>query len=385
MSKLSLITNPADLEACVHSARESGWVGVDTEFLRVTTYYPLLCLIQLRTGSGEYCIDVLAIPDLSALAQVFSDASITKIFHSCRQDLEALDQRLDQPLVNVYDTQVAAALCGYGDQIGYASMVEMAFGTVLPKQHTRADWSARPLSSAQLEYAMDDVRYLNPLRDFMDRKLSGLDRIGWMKEECRKIVDEQAHIVEPEQAWKRLKGGQRLSIKHQEIARALTVWRERVAQSRNRPREWILSSRAIIEIATRRPGDLRSLAGLENVRPRLVNKLGKQILAVVRGGPVSGEAMPAWASRCPLNSHEKHQVGKIMKVVREASREVGISQALLASRGDIESIVRGRLDLPVLTGWRRVLVGEQILTCLGKVVDHGDGRVPVPVKNSLPP
>ncbi|MCY3767797.1 MAG: ribonuclease D [Gammaproteobacteria bacterium] len=384
MSKLALITNRADLAGCIQSARESGWVGVDTEFLRVKTYYPLLCLIQLRTGSGEYCVDALAIPDLSPLAGVFSDVSITKVFHSCRQDLEALDRRLDEPLVNLYDTQVAAAICGYGDQVGYAAMVEKVFGTVLPKTHTRTDWSARPLSRTQFGYAMDDVRYLGPLRDFLDRKLSGLGRREWMKEECRKIVGEQAYLVEPGQAWKRLKGGERLPVKSQATARSLAIWRERVAQSRNRPREWILSSRAILEIAMRQPGDLRSLAGLENLNAGVVKRWGDQILATVRDALVADGTLPVWTDRRPLHSHERHQVQAIMKVVREASKETGISQSLLASRGDIESIVRGRLDLPVLAGWRRVLVGERILACLARAADPRQGRAPVPDRNPPP-
>ena len=164
MNAINIIRSADELTAFIDAIGRTGWVAMDTEFLRERTYAPELCLIQAANDELTGCIDPLALDDLSALGALLADPAVVKIFHSCRQDLEALDTRTAIRAGNLYDTQLAAAFCGYGDQASYAALVEAVCGVRLPKSHTRTDWSRRPLSGAQLEYAMDDVKYLSPLR-----------------------------------------------------------------------------------------------------------------------------------------------------------------------------------------------------------------------------
>ncbi len=364
MIKSKLIADRHALDECIGIAGQSQWIAVDTEFLREKTYYPLLCLIQLRTESAGFCIDVLAIEDITPLQQLFSDNHIIKILHACRQDLEALAQRLEQPLCNLYDTQIAAALCGYGGQVSYAALVESLCRVKLEKSHTRTDWSARPLSSAQLQYAIDDVNYLEQLRRSLDSRLSALARQAWHRDECEKTLQAEDYLIDPEEAWQRLKGGTKIPIQYQRSAKALSIWREHKAQQRNRPREWILSSRALTEICMRQPLNLAELAAIESVHASVVKFSGAAILAVLEANSVATDAVmdePIWQNYVALNKQQREQVKAIMNKLKSVAEAASISESILANRNDIEALIAGTTNIPLLVGWRYEFFGKALL------------------------
>jgi len=350
MTKIKLITDYDTLVEYSEAAKKSEWLSVDTEFLREKTYYPLLCLIQCKSKFEEFYIDVLAIKDLSPLQDLLAEQSVIKIFHSCRQDLEVLDQRLNGSVQNLYDTQVAAAFCGYGEQVSYAALVESVRGVKLDKSHTRTDWSARPLSPAQLQYAIEDVDHLNQLREFLDLQLAELGRRDWHREECERILNLKDYQIDPELAWKRLKGGVKIPAEFQQCAKALSIWREYKAQKRNRPREWIVSSQALKDISYQQPSSLSALAEIKTVFPGVVRNSGDAILKIVKSSSDNEASGSVWKNFTPLDSEQKKRVREIMTRLKNIAEVGKISQSILANRNDIEALVAGGLDVPILEG-----------------------------------
>ncbi|MGC1729615.1 MAG: ribonuclease D, partial [Steroidobacteraceae bacterium] len=225
-------------------------VGLDTEFLRERTYRAQLCLVQLSSPAEVACVDPLALRDLSPLVALLTATHVVKVMHASRQDLEVLFPvaGLTAP---VFDTQIAAALAGFPAQVGYAELVRRVLGRELAKSHTRTDWSRRPLSVEQLEYAFDDVRYLLPLAEELQTRLGQLGRLEWLNEELGAIGDAGGFAVDPEQAWLRIKGLRGLDPGRERLARELAAWRERRAVEHDRPRGWILEDVALREMVMR--------------------------------------------------------------------------------------------------------------------------------------
>ena len=258
-SSTPVISTSDELAAIADKVCASEAIGIDTEFLRERTYRAELCLLQLTTPAGPVCVDPLALPELGPLGAVLGagvaaapspvpmpappPALPLKVLHAARQDLEVLF-----PLVGlvapVFDTQVAAALAGFPSQVGYAELVRRILGHELPKAHTRTDWSRRPLSPEQIDYALDDVRYLLPLRDALLESLEKLGRGAWLAEELRELGDLVGLQPDPARAWLRLTGLQDLDPGRRTLAQALAAWRERRAIAKNRPRGWILDDGA---------------------------------------------------------------------------------------------------------------------------------------------
>ena len=242
-----IITTAPELGGLAARLARSPRIGLDTEFLRERTYRAELCLLQLSAPAEAVCIDPLALADLSPLAALLAAPGITKVMHASRQDLEVLlpVAGLTRP---VFDTQIAASLTGLPAQVGYADLVQRLLGHGLAKSHTRTDWSRRPLSAEQIEYALDDVRYLLPLAAALQEQLARLGRLEWLSEELAALDDARALTLEPEDAWLRLKGLRELDPARERLARALAAWRERCALEHNRPRGWILSDALLREI-----------------------------------------------------------------------------------------------------------------------------------------
>ncbi len=360
MTKIKLIDDSNALAQCLEVASAANWVGVDTEFLREKTYYPLLCLIQVHTPFNTFCVDALAIKDLTPLELSFNGDAV-KIIHSCRQDLEALDLRLDKPLRNLYDTQIAAAFCGHGEQVGYAALVESVCNVTLDKTHTRTDWRLRPLSPAQLKYAVDDVNYLNELRLFLNEELTRLGRVAWLEDECERILNLRDYDIKPEDAWKRLKGGSKIPPKHQQCAKQLAIWRETKAQKSDRPREWILPSQSLIDLCFKRPESINALNQIEGLSPGVIRNSGDEFIEIINTHEFDDNDNPVWSRHEAIDSEQKSQVKAIMKKLKQVAEDANISQSLLANRNDIEALVTGGDEIALLTGWRNDFVGKQIV------------------------
>jgi ribonuclease D len=337
-------------------------IGLDTEFLRERTYRAELCLIQVSAADDALCIDPLAVPELGALGGPLTSAAVVKVMHASRQDLEVLLPAVG--LVRpVFDTQIAAALAGFAAQIGYADLARRILGVELPKAHTRTDWSRRPLSPEQIEYALDDVRHLVPLKLALEEQLGKLGRLAWLTEELAGLADPRSLTTEPEEAWRRLKGLRGLDPARERLARELAAWRERRAMERNRPRGWILDDAALREVIIRVPRSRTALEAITEVPSGVLRHCGEELLACVAAAEVP-DPPPALDMRQRPDPVKAALVKKLGAVTQAVAAELGISPEVLATRRDLEQLAEGGGEIGALRGWRRGIVGEKLLAAM---------------------
>jgi len=357
-----IVTTETELTEVISRLEVAPVIGLDTEFLRERTYRAELCLVQLASTDFAVCVDPLATQGAARLAPLLGAGGPIKVMHASRQDLEVLfpDVGLTQP---VFDTQVAAALIGLPSQIGYGDLVRRLLGKELSKAHTRTDWSRRPLSDEQIEYALDDVRYLLPLKEKLEEELARLGRMEWLREELEPLMDMRSLVVEPEQAWLRVKGLRGLDADRTRLARALAAWRERRAAERNRPRGWILEDTALREIVARVPRTLEQLSGVPDMPAGVVKHCGSELLECIRDSNVP-EPPPPMPARLRPDPARNILVKKLSTLNQEIAAEVGVSPEVLATRRDLEQLADGDRDAPVLQGWRKSIVGERLLAAL---------------------
>jgi ribonuclease D len=366
----TLLANTDDeLGPVLRALSESDYVALDTEFMRESTYYPKLCLFQAATNDCCAIIDPLTVTDLTPLLQFLADRSRLKVLHAARQDLEVLSLAAQQsapPIPGpIFDTQIAAALLGYPAQIGYGGLVEQRLGRTLAKGHTRADWSRRPLSQEQLQYAADDARYLAPLYVSLRVALEAAGRLQWLFEETAELEDARLYRTEPDAAWRRLKGLDRLQPAQRAAAKLLAQWRETTAMKHDKPRGWILTDESLRELAERLPSSLQQLEQLRTLPPAVARKRGGELLALIeeadQRAPLEADAMLATRPE----PQQLALVSKLMTFVRAEAEQLKISPELLATRRALEQLVfSGRTD-GLLKGWRRDLIGERLVALAG--------------------
>jgi ribonuclease D len=276
-----MIDNADALTAFVTRAANAPALALDTEFMREKTYRAELCLLQIADGDNAVCIDPLALTDLSSLTPLLRAPGVVKIMHAARQDLEVLLPAVGL-VAPVFDTQIAAALAGHPSQVGYAELARRLLGVELAKAHTRADWSRRPLSQEEQEYALDDVRHLAALRASLLDTLASQGRVAWLEEELAALANPDALRVAPEEAWRKVKGLPSLDPARQQLVQSLAAWRERRADERNRPRGWILDDVSLREIVVRLPRSPEALTALPEMQESVVRKCGEELLTLVR-------------------------------------------------------------------------------------------------------
>jgi ribonuclease D len=349
------------LTAFAGRAASAPALALDTEFMREKTYRAELCLVQIADATEAVCVDPLKL-DVTVLAALFSSSAV-KVMHAARQDLEVL-----MPVTGlvrpVFDTQIAAALAGHPAQVGYAELTRRLLGVELSKAHTRADWSRRPLSPAEQEYALDDVRHLLPLRDSLLETLRAKGRLAWLDEELSALANPDALRVAPEDAWKKVKGLPALDPARQQLAQTIAAWRERRAVDRNRPRGWILDDVSLREIVVRLPRDAAALAALPEMQESIVRKCGDELLALVREANIPDPPPP-------LPRRERPDPAQLAMVKRLADIAAGVAQSLeigaevLATRRELEKLAAGKRDVNLLRGWRQDVVGEKLVAALG--------------------
>ncbi len=362
--KYRLIDDVAGLSAVVDDLSQQQHVSLDTEFMRVDTFYPQLCLLQVRGRGCVYCVDALALNDLSALAAVLVDPTVEKIVHAGQQDIEVIKLALDASLLPIFDTQRAAAFLGLPEQISYARIVADRFGVVLDKSLTRADWQRRPLAPAAVRYAALDVWFLQALRDVLVEELSVSGKLAWFSEDSRAVRD--IEIDAPvEDAWLRVKGITGLAPADFACAVRLAAWREREARRRNRPRAWVLRDKTLRAIACAHPRDPVALAAIPDVRPALLRHHGSELVALLQQAPSGLEKRPKPLPR--LTHRGRQLVKELLTVVQETALEHLLAPSVLASRKSLQAAVAGQRDLPLFHGWRRDVIG---LTLLQRLADH---------------
>jgi ribonuclease D len=357
------VTTSPELLAAIEQLAPADFVALDTEFMRESTYFPKLCLIQAASGDACTVLDPLALPDLEPLWRFLGERRRTKVLHAARQDLEVLTtatQGLPVP-GPIFDTQIAAALLGHPAQIGYGSLVAERLGHTLAKGHTRTDWTRRPLTPEQLQYAEDDVRYLVPLYLNLRAALEAAGRLDWLFEETRELEQLDLHRTDPDAAWRRLKGLERLQPQQRATAKLLAQWREAAAIKHDKPRGWILADDALREIAERLPATMSDLEAIGSLPPGVVRRRGEEFMALIERGR-SDAANEAAASNPPRPLPQQMAlVSKLMSFARETAQHAKISAELLATRRDVEQLVFARRTEHLLSGWRREIIGEPLL------------------------
>ncbi len=355
-----LVADPLAYERMLEALdARAGEIGVDTEFMRTNTYFPQLCLLQIATDARIYCIDPLSVPDLRACYEFLVDAGRLKTMHAARQDLEVLSGAGKGRFAPLFDTQIAATLAGHPDQVSYAWLAERYCGVTLDKSQTRTDWAQRPLSEAQLGYAASDVRHLGAIRELLERELAAAGKLGWLEEECTRLVATAAIEVDPEDAWRRLKGLTSLTPPQIALAGALAAWREREARRADRPRTWILRDEVLLATARRAPTSAAALAAVEGMPPATVRRHACALLELVATTARDGAPLPV-ALTHRLTTAGQALVGELQALVQDRAAAVAVVPTLVASRRDLELAVLGEAGLRFGAGWRAALVGEAI-------------------------
>ena len=355
------ITDGAALSAAAEILSRGAALGLDTEFMRERTYFAQLCLLQLATVELAVCVDPLALTSLDALRPLMCAPQLCKIVHAARQDLEVLAPAVG-PLTNIFDTQVAAALVGFSAQVGYAELVRELLGIQLHKNQTRTDWSRRPLSAAQLDYALDDVRHLPPLRERLVERLGKLGRQAWFEEEMAQIGTD-SFAIDPGQAWLRIKGFADLDPDRQRLAQALGAWREQRAISSNRPRGWILPDPALRDLVFQVPRNQAALERLSELPEGIRENSGAKLLELIHAAAVPQPAAPLPQRRRP-DPAQLDTVQRLADITRRISSELGLAPELLATRRELERLAAGQRDGAPLNGWRRAAIGTELLKAL---------------------
>ncbi|HTW74136.1 MAG TPA: ribonuclease D [Steroidobacteraceae bacterium] len=357
-----IISEPGEFAQVCRELAGQRELGLDTEFMRERTYFAQLCLLQLSYAAQARCVDTLALTRLDELRPVMGSPLTRKILHAARQDLEVLWPAVGA-VAALFDTQVAAALAGLPAQIGYAELTSRLLGAQLHKSQTRTDWSRRPLTAAQVAYALDDVRYLPPLAEQLTLRLEQLGRWSWFEEEMAQLPAGNSFQVDPEQAWRRVKGLSELDEPRRTLARALGAWRERRAIDADRPRNWILPDAALRDIVLTVPRSPAQLAGVAELPQGIRRHSGSDILALIASLALPARLPPPPQRRRPAPA-EMETVRRLAQLTQQTGRELGIAPEVLATRRDMERLVAGEQQAGPLTGWRRAVIGERLLGAL---------------------
>lgn len=375
-----MITDTKALEAFCEQCTKHPYVTVDTEFHREKTYYSQLCLVQLAYPGGDEAavlIDALAPGlDLAPLYALFRNPDVVKVFHAARQDLEIFYVEGGVIPAPFFDTQVAAMVCGFGDQAGYETLVRKIARASLDKSSRFTDWSRRPLTEQQQAYALADVTHLRTIYEALDAKLSSTGRRTWVEEELAVLTSPDTYVVEPDDAWRRIKT-RNSSGKFLAVVRELARFREETAKSRNVPRNRILKDDAILELASTRPGSIGDLS-----KSRLLMREARKgpvadgiLDAIARGRNARPEDFPRLPA-VPQRRQGNEGLIELLRVLLKATAErEGVAQKLIATASDLERIAdEPDDDIQSLRGWRRSVFGEDALRLRqGKIALSADG------------
>ena len=372
------IAEPGRVAALTAELRAAGRFFLDLEFVSEDRYLPEPGLVQVAWGDPRApqvaAVDPLA-ADVRPLAELVADPEVTVVLHSAQADLALLAERFGVVARSVYDTQVAAAFAGLGDQVGYAGLAERLLGVAIDKGSQFTDWLRRPLSERQLRYALDDVRHLPALWAELERRLQESGRLAWVAEESRRLAEQAAARADPETLYRKVPGWERLKPRSLGALRALAAWRERQARASNTPPRWLLAERVMLEVARRLPRSRRDLEAARGLKESAVRRHGDAVLEAVRAGAEEPLAPPRPPP--PLPERAQAWVPLVSGLVQARCREAGIAPRFVLTKSAAEELVRWWLRrakageegsaepaLPLLAGWRRELAGAAALDWL---------------------
>ena len=378
---MKTLTTTEELAEFCNYASGFDYVTVDTEFLRERTYYSKLCLVQLAVSGGKDDDAVLLDPlvdglSLEPLYDLFRNEAVVKVFHAARQDLEIFFVDAGVIPKPLFDTQVAAMVCGFGEQVGYETLVRKIAKQSLDKSSRFTDWSRRPLTDAQAVYALGDVTHLRTIYEFLAEQLRKTGREKWVREELKILTDPATYVVQPEDAWKRVKS-RTTSGKFLAVVRELARFREIYAQTNDVPRNRVFKDDALVELASTKPRSEKDLA-----RSRLLLREARkgQIAAGILAAVEDGINCPPEDAPRPDTSREKMQVNPaladLLRVLLKAkTEETGVAQKLIASSADLDSVASGERTAKALKGWRKEVFGEDALRlCEGEIALSARGN-----------
>ncbi|GAB4275299.1 MAG: ribonuclease D [Coriobacteriia bacterium] len=376
-----LITTRAQLREFVSSLSGRDAVAVDTEFMREKTYWPRLCLVQISDGESHAAVDPFEVGDLSPLLDIFRAPGTVKVFHAGQQDMEIFHHVLGEVPAPVFDTQVAAALASFPLQAGYGMLVSELLGVELDKMHSYTDWSKRPLAPRQIEYALADVKYLLGVYRILRERLERAGRLEWLRRDFEEMADPETYEVHPEEMYRRVKRRTRLNRRQMAVLRELAAWREREAMKRDVPRQRVVGDEALVQMAARAPKSVDEIAATRGVNDGIVRSCGTDILAAVERGMSLPESELPHTPRRPRSRMDIDAMTDLMSaLVKVRAEEYGIAGPVLASRKEMTDLAGGELeDSPLLSGWRKEHIGDDLLDLLGGRLHLAveDGRVVV--------
>lgn len=367
---MQIITSTFDLEALCANLKDGDYVTVDTEFMRESTYWPDLCLIQIANDTTAVLIDPLSKDiDLSSFFALMSDESVVKVFHSARQDIEIIHNLSNTIPTPLFDTQVAAMVCGFGDQVSYSMLVKKITNNNVDKTSQYTDWAKRPLSNKQLEYALGDVTHLRDIYKKLRAELEKSAREPWLEEEMQTLTSPSTYVTNPKDAWKRLK----MRVKSRRalgILIELASWREQLAQSANIPRGRVMKDDALYDIANQAPKTIEQLGQLRSVSQGLAkSNKGQDVLkAVEHGQQADIETIPPLKKGTPLDANASAIMELLRVFLKAVAANEGVAPKVIASTADLEKLsLSDNADIPALAGWRYDLFGRDALR-----IKHGE-------------
>jgi len=378
-TSMKVISTQADLDAFCASASKKPFICVDTEFMRESTFYSILCLIQAATDEDEAIIDPLAKGlDLSPFNTLLLDDKIVKVLHAARQDMEIFYKLCDSVPKNIFDTQIAAMALGFGDSVGYGALVKGRLDINLDKGARFTDWSRRPLSDKQLSYALADVTHLRDFYPGLVEELKSKDRLDWVIEEMAPQMEEKLYTFEPEMAWERLKI-RNPRKPYLAALKAAAAWREREAITKNIPRRRVLKDDALYDLAQQKPKDLAALARLRGI-PRGFEK-SRSAKALVESLNAALDNADDYAPQIPKTKHMPPNLGPTVEMLKTLLRlrteYDDIAPRMVANSADIEQLAAfgPKADIAALQGWRKKIFGDDALKMLkGKITLRLEGR-----------
>ena len=357
---------------------KSEFLSIDTEFIREKTYWPKLCLIQVFNGKEQIIIDPLAKDiDLKSFFEILNNKEIVKIFHSGRQDIEIFYNLTKKIPQNIYDTQIAAMVCGFGDSIGYENLVSQLLGKKIDKTSRLTNWSNRPLSKKQINYAISDVTHLFEIYPIIRDKIISNKRENWLKEEIKILISKKTYELNPNDSWKRLKY-RNLSKNSIGVLIELSKWREIKAQKKDVPRGNVIRDDAIYDLCSAQPKNIEDLNNLRsfNRKGGLRKEFAEEILlAIEKGKSIKKEKLPKIKppKRLPMGISSKVSILKIL--LDNISEEYGVAQKLIANKNDLQELVlNDKADIKTLKGWRYKVFGK-------KAIDFKNGKISIKMKN----
>jgi len=355
------IVDNDQLADCASRWRACPLLALDTEFVRETTFYPIPGLIQVGDGVRQYLIDPLRVDDWSPLRELFQAPAVAKVLHSGGEDLELCNRLFGVAPAPLFDTQIGAALAGFGFSLSYQALVQTCLGVTVEKDHTRSDWVARPLSAAQRHYAALDVAYLPAVFAQLAERLGALGRLDWWQEEGRRSAAASREAVDPERYYLKLGAGWRLRGAQVAVLQRLCAWREREARARDVPRGRLLKDAQCIELAQRLPHTLGQLAAVPELTPQQVRREGMtwlELIETAQAAPEDGWPEPVPA---PLPREWGERLKRLRQLAQARAEALHIPPELLARKRDCEHLLRAG-ELPEgLMGWRQAVIGDELL------------------------